>query len=746
MAEKIEFDLDVKNNGLSKALDQAQRQTGLLQKGLDNAVGFFTANIALKGLSSLQSALSGSVTEARSFSKSIAEINSILPKNAKLTDETTQSFIELSKSYGSDAQTQAKAFYNIVSAGVQGTKNQLETLKTANEAATAGLVDINTSATVLVSSVNAYAAAGLTAKQASDSLFQTVKDGQTTFGELARSLGQVAPLASSAGVSFNDLNGTIAFLTASGIKTPQAITGIRAALTAIIKPTSEAADAARALGLEFSTQAIAKAGGFPEFLNKVKIATGGSTQAISKLFGSVEATNAILAVTGGSFEKFTSIIDNNRNSLGATADAAEEVKKSLDFQLGQLESEGKALSLTIGNLLVPALKNFASGLKVISSLTKENTDEYSVQRERLSELAKDYNNLTDAINSQKKSISFVESGGLQASEESLARLNALEEARNKVLKERQSLRSFISSPSGSSEQNQEVVQAQDTSDKIVQISIARNEAINKIRGQALIDAQDANQQLLNNEIVNDFARQEAELQRLIEFDTRKKELEFQLAEEKASSIQDETEKRIELERIAQDRIASFQKIADDNEIKANKLKNDKLRSNFLDFKKFEDQTNKERVQNTQDTLSQIATLSSSGNKTLAAIGKAAAISNATIDGYAAVQKTLASLPFPANIAAASLVGVATAANVAKIAGVQFENGGPVGGFNGASVGGDNRQATIRDGEVVLNAVQQKNLMDMLNNGGQNGDIIVQIDGREIFRAVRNQLNQGMKLA
>ena len=71
----------------------------------------------------------------------------------------------------------------------------------------------------------------------------------------------------------------------------------------------------------------------------------------------------------------------------------------------------------------------------------------------------------------------------------------------------------------------------------------------------------------------------------------------------------------------------------------------------------------------------------------------------------------------------------------------FASGGVIGGFSGASRGGDNSLATVRTGEMVLNADQQESLFNSINSGG-NGDIVVQIDGREIARAVRNQRQQG----
>lgn len=66
----------------------------------------------------------------------------------------------------------------------------------------------------------------------------------------------------------------------------------------------------------------------------------------------------------------------------------------------------------------------------------------------------------------------------------------------------------------------------------------------------------------------------------------------------------------------------------------------------------------------------------SSNKKIAAVGKAAAIYQATIDGIAAVQSAYKSLPFPFNLAAAGVMAALTAANVAQIAGVKgFKDGG-----------------------------------------------------------------------
>ena len=188
----------------------------------------------------------------------------------------------------------------------------------------------------------------------------------------------------------------------------------------------------------------------------------------------------------------------------------------------------------------------------------------------------------------------------------------------------------------------------------------------------------------------------------------------------------------------------------------------KAQQNQIFFqKKWEDQTNKERLANFQSTLGAISALTASSNAELFEIGKAAAIGQATIDGIAAVQKAYASAPPPFGFALAALVGVATAANVAKIASQKrpkFAQGGIVGG---TSTSGDKITAQLNSREMVLTQSQQATLFNMANNGGsgngmieaierlgqkiQNMTLIVQADGREIAKLVRDQKQAGFVL-
>lgn len=85
---------------------------------------------------------------------------------------------------------------------------------------------------------------------------------------------------------------------------------------------------------------------------------------------------------------------------------------------------------------------------------------------------------------------------------------------------------------------------------------------------------------------------------------------------------------------------------------------------------------KDRLDITKSTLSAVASLSNAKSKEIAAIGKAAAVAQATMDTFAAANKALAQGGF-FGFAMAALVTAAGMANVARISGVELAQGGVV---------------------------------------------------------------------
>tara|TARA_R110000787_G_scaffold155577_3_gene269301 strand:- start:276 stop:2396 length:2121 start_codon:yes stop_codon:yes gene_type:complete len=418
--------------------------SGKVSAGLkDVAKNVFGIALAFTAVRSAISALSNSFDNLRGFSRAAAEINSILPETQKLTENTTKALIDFSRSFGTDQQSQAKAFYNIVSAGVKGLDNQLETLAISNKAAIAGLVSIDESARLLVSSVNAYSKAGLTAKKASDILFVAVREGQTTFGELASSMGNVTSISANAGVKFAELSGALAFVTKSGIKTDVAVTGLRQVFASIIKPSKEAADEAKRIGLEFTKTAI-QSKGLAGFLRDVQVATKGNEQSLAKLFGNIRALAPILNVVNGNFKDFERILKATTDSQNATSKAFDEIAKSLDFKFDKVSAEFAAFGLNLLRVVNPALSATAKVLtnvgKAINSIfANVSTKPLDVINKKISGVSRSINGWIDELKKAEalpqKTLFGGESASARAANSIRARIEILKEERRALREE-----------------------------------------------------------------------------------------------------------------------------------------------------------------------------------------------------------------------------------------------------------------------------------------------------------------------
>jgi hypothetical protein len=103
-------------------------------------------------------------------------------------------------------------------------------------------------------------------------------------------------------------------------------------------------------------------------------------------------------------------------------------------------------------------------------------------------------------------------------------------------------------------------------------------------------------------------------------------------------------------------------------------------------KKIADIENKAKLNAVSQTFGALSSLMNTESKKLFEVGKAAAIAGAIVDGFAAVSKTMASVPYPFNIPLAAAQAVASAVQVQNIA-KQKVGGAQTMGASGSFSGG-----------------------------------------------------------
>jgi TP901 family phage tail tape measure protein len=330
-----------------------------LSAGLGTALKVGTA-VAAAGIIALTGALTYGAVKAAKFETAMLNVNSIAKASPADFEAMKTSVLGMSRELPQSAETLAKGLYDIASSGFAG-KEGLDVLRASAKAASAGLATTEDSAKGVTAVLNAY---GLKAKQAgkvSDVLFKIVDRGVITFPELANVIGTTTALASPLGVSLEEVGAGIAVLTKNGIGAENSVTQLNAIMTSILKPSKEAADLAKDLGVEWNVGAL-KAKGLTGVLNDMIVATDGSQEEMAVLLGDSRAIRGafVLAQEGGA--EFNAELALMEGAAGATDTALSYQKQGLAFQLGILRNNIDAAAITIGTALIPAITEVVKGV------------------------------------------------------------------------------------------------------------------------------------------------------------------------------------------------------------------------------------------------------------------------------------------------------------------------------------------------------------------------------------------------
>lgn len=353
---------------LITAIDQASavfRQVGQSISGLDGAnskmkqgmadlsgqlqstgkwlMGFGAAGLGSLGLAAM---------EASKYGKALAEIQTIadplqMPLS-KIRDLTMGMFT----AYGGEIEDQTRALYQSISAGAGKAADAAALLDTANQLAIGGVSDVRSALDGLTNVINAFGLSYGKASDVSDAFFVAIKSGKTTLTELSASVGQLAPTASATGVAFDEMLAAISAVTTRGLKTDMAITGLKAALANVIKPTADAQAEAKRLGIEFTASAL-RAKGLSQFLKEIMQSSNYNADSFSKLFGSVEGLNAIMALTANGGGTFNQILGDMAKRTGMTSDAMKIMAADAGFVWSLFKSNLKAAIIAVGEAILP---------------------------------------------------------------------------------------------------------------------------------------------------------------------------------------------------------------------------------------------------------------------------------------------------------------------------------------------------------------------------------------------------------
>lgn|GEM_PF-1843207 len=294
------------------------------------------------------------VTSAFSdFGQKMAEVNTLLNLSEKDYGTLKETILDLSTRIPQSAEGLAAAAYDLVSSGV-ALKDLPTALELSAKAAIAGVTDTKTAVNAGMGVINAYGKQMGELGNVYDVLFQVVKDGVTTFPELAHHIGDVLPIARAAGVDITEVGAAIGQLTKAGIRTPQAVTALKGAIQQLSMPTGEAKKEMNALGITWE--------GLIKTLSKIK-SLNLDNETLRKIIPDVEGLTGVLSLTQN-YEGLIEILGHVKDAAGSTEEAYGIMDKTPASKVQLLENAFFRLKEALGADVNP----------VVGEVTRSITD------------------------------------------------------------------------------------------------------------------------------------------------------------------------------------------------------------------------------------------------------------------------------------------------------------------------------------------------------------------------------------
>jgi TP901 family phage tail tape measure protein len=193
-----------------------------------------------------------SVKMAGDFQQSMTRLVTSAGETQGNLGMVSQGILAMSSATNTSTSQLASGMYQVESAGFHGAAG-LTVLKAAAEGAQAEQADLAEVTNAVTSGLVAYGMKASQATSFTNQMVTTVGQGKMTMQDLAQSLSAVLPIAASYKISFAQVGGALATMTAMGMSAKQGTQDLAATIRSLGNPTSVATNEMSEFGIK-STQ------------------------------------------------------------------------------------------------------------------------------------------------------------------------------------------------------------------------------------------------------------------------------------------------------------------------------------------------------------------------------------------------------------------------------------------------------------------------------------------------------------
>lgn len=367
------LDLDI--SGFLAGLKSAQKEADSTSKNIATKIGGNLSGMG-KSLTSVGTTLTKNVTVpllgvgaaglkvATDFEKGMSEVKAISGATGKEFDALREKAIELGADTAFSAGEVAEAMTEMAKAG-WNSQQIIDGMEGVLAAAAASGESLATVSTIVADSITGFGLAASDSTKVADLLTQAANSGTIGITDLGESFKYIAPVASSMGLSIEDVTTAISAMSMAGIKGSQAGTSLRTMLTRMVKPTDAVAAAMDDLGIVL-TNSDGTFKSLDTILAEMRTKFSGLTDEQKTYYATVlsgqEGMSGLLSLMNLTQEEYDEIAKSMDNAGGVAAETAAIMQDNLQSKVEQLGGSLESLAIKMADHVIPYLQKFVQWL------------------------------------------------------------------------------------------------------------------------------------------------------------------------------------------------------------------------------------------------------------------------------------------------------------------------------------------------------------------------------------------------
>jgi TP901 family phage tail tape measure protein len=323
-----------------------------IEQATKNAEAALTkARGRLVGAFAMALTLGAPVKVAADFETAMNRVKALSNATGDEFDQLRKQALDLGRTTQFTASQAADAQGFLAMAGFK-TNAILEAMPATLQLAASAQIDLAKAADIVTNVMTGYNQKGSELNHTNDVLVKAFTSANTDLIQLAEAMKYAGPVASAAGVDFEEATASLALMGNAGIQASMAGTGLRGAITRMLNPTKQMQKAMKAAGVSFTDSK----GRLLPLVDIVRQLEPHADDAglMMMLFGqrAGPAMMALISQGADGLEKLTKELENS----GGTAERVSKVQmEGFNGMMKEFWSGVEGVAIALGTLLLPSL-------------------------------------------------------------------------------------------------------------------------------------------------------------------------------------------------------------------------------------------------------------------------------------------------------------------------------------------------------------------------------------------------------